>query len=78
MPIGKSLETFKREGGEEEYSVRGNDCQLINTFITGELFDLEAVARTCQELQRWSFFVASVPLNMPGGVSSPPNMMAIF
>ncbi|RHZ53963.1 uncharacterized protein CDV56_103327 [Aspergillus thermomutatus] len=44
----------------------------------GELFDLEALSRTCQELQRWSFFVASVPLNMPGGVSSPPNMMAIF
>ncbi|QQK41041.1 putative cyclase [Penicillium digitatum] len=44
----------------------------------GELFDLEALARTCQELQRWSFFVASVPLNMPGGVSPPPNVMAIF
>ncbi|KAJ5631573.1 uncharacterized protein N7484_011673, partial [Penicillium longicatenatum] len=44
----------------------------------GELFDLEALPRTCQELQRWSFFVASVPLNMPGGVSSPPNMMGIF
>lgn len=44
----------------------------------GELFDLEALARSCQELQRWSFFVASVPLNMPGGVSSPPNVMAIF
>jgi hypothetical protein len=44
----------------------------------GELFDLEALARTCQDLQRWSFFVASVPLNMPGGVSSPPNIMAIF
>ncbi|GAB1202340.1 hypothetical protein APSETT445_000952 [Aspergillus pseudonomiae] len=44
----------------------------------GELFDLEALARTCQDLQRWSFFVASVPLNMPGGVSSPPNIMALF
>ncbi|PLB51966.1 hypothetical protein P170DRAFT_433870 [Aspergillus steynii IBT 23096] len=44
----------------------------------GELFDLEALTRVCQELQRWTFFVASVPLNMPGGVSSPPNIMAIF
>ncbi|PLN75302.1 hypothetical protein BDW42DRAFT_41905 [Aspergillus taichungensis] len=44
----------------------------------GELFDLEALARMCQEHQRWSFFVASIPLNMPGGVSSPPNIMAIF
>ncbi|PYH91458.1 hypothetical protein BO71DRAFT_48937 [Aspergillus ellipticus CBS 707.79] len=44
----------------------------------GELFDLEALAQACQDLQRWTFFVTSVPLNMPGGVSSPPNMMAIF
>ncbi|RAL09061.1 uncharacterized protein BO97DRAFT_427733 [Aspergillus homomorphus CBS 101889] len=44
----------------------------------GELFDLEALARTCEELQRWTFFVTSAPLNMPGGVSSPPNAMAIF
>ncbi|KAJ9287797.1 hypothetical protein DTO021C3_4602 [Paecilomyces variotii] len=44
----------------------------------GELFDLEALSRVCAEHKRWSFFVASVPLNMPGGVSSPPNMMAIF
>ncbi|KAE8154255.1 hypothetical protein BDV25DRAFT_148167 [Aspergillus avenaceus] len=44
----------------------------------GELFDLEALARICRDLQRWSFFVSSVPLNMPGGVSSPPNVMAIF
>ncbi|TPX22530.1 hypothetical protein DIZ76_014404 [Coccidioides immitis] len=44
----------------------------------GELFDLEELARTCKELGRWSFFVASVPLNMPGGVSSPPNAVAIF
>ncbi|PYH37038.1 uncharacterized protein BO87DRAFT_374085 [Aspergillus neoniger CBS 115656] len=44
----------------------------------GELFDLEALSQVCQDLQRWSFFVASIPLNMPGGVSSPPNIMAIF
>ncbi|KAK7516321.1 hypothetical protein IWZ03DRAFT_360073 [Phyllosticta citriasiana] len=44
----------------------------------GELFDLEALAATCRELGRWTFFVASMPLNMPGGVSSPPNAMAIF
>ncbi|KAL4740423.1 hypothetical protein BDV11DRAFT_185477 [Aspergillus similis] len=44
----------------------------------GELFDLEALARMCLEHKRWSFFVASTPLNMPGGVSSPPNIMAIF
>ena len=44
----------------------------------GELFDLEGLSRLCQEHQRWEFFVASAPLNMPGGVSSPPNCIAIF
>ncbi|KAF8862297.1 hypothetical protein BDZ45DRAFT_671050 [Acephala macrosclerotiorum] len=44
----------------------------------GELFDLEALSQMCQSLKRWSFFLTSMPLNMPGGVSSPPNAMAIF
>jgi hypothetical protein len=44
----------------------------------GEIFDLEALSKTCQELSRYSFFLTSMPLNMPGGVSSPPNAMAIF
>lgn len=44
----------------------------------GEMFDLEALSRKCEELGRWEFFVTSAPLNMPGGVSSPPNCLAIF
>jgi hypothetical protein len=44
----------------------------------GELFDLEELSRTCQRLGRWEFFITSAPLNMPGGVSSPPNCLAIF
>ncbi|EKG11826.1 Putative cyclase [Macrophomina phaseolina MS6] len=44
----------------------------------GEMFDLEELAAMCKELNRWTFFVSSVPLNMPGGVSSPPNAMAVF
>lgn len=56
----------------------GRPARAELTFSIGELFDLEALACTCQELQRWSFFVTSAPLNMPGGVSSPPNAMAIF
>jgi kynurenine formamidase len=44
----------------------------------GEMFDLEALAKICEEEQRWTFFVTSAPLNMPGGVSSPPNCMALF
>ncbi|KAI1061596.1 hypothetical protein LB506_011943 [Fusarium annulatum] len=44
----------------------------------GELFDLEGLSHICQEEQRWEFFITSAPLNMPGGVSTPPNCIAIF
>jgi kynurenine formamidase len=44
----------------------------------GEMFDLEALKGKCEELGRWTFFVSSVPLKVPGGVASPPNAVAIF
>ena len=44
----------------------------------GEMFDLEKLSLKCQELGRWSFFLASIPLKVPGGVASPPNAVAIF
>lgn len=44
----------------------------------GEMFDLEDLSRLCEEEQRWEFFISAAPLNMPGGVSSPPNCIAIF
>ncbi|KAF6803363.1 putative cyclase [Colletotrichum sojae] len=44
----------------------------------GEMFDLEALSAKCRELGRWTFFVSSVPLKVPGGVASPPNAVAIF
>ncbi|KAI9721095.1 MAG: hypothetical protein M1812_002576 [Candelaria pacifica] len=44
----------------------------------GELFDLEKLAEQCKKLNRWSFFVTSEVCNVPGGVASPPNILAIF
>ncbi|KAH8892356.1 hypothetical protein GQ53DRAFT_647400 [Thozetella sp. PMI_491] len=44
----------------------------------GEMFDLEDLSKECNRLGRWSFFVSSVPLKIPGGVASPPNAVAIF
>ncbi|KAH7240763.1 uncharacterized protein BKA55DRAFT_648869 [Fusarium redolens] len=44
----------------------------------GELFDLERLAETCKQLNRWTFFMSSTPFNMKGGISSPPNAQAIF
>ncbi|KAK2806911.1 hypothetical protein FQN51_005711 [Onygenales sp. PD_10] len=44
----------------------------------GELFDLEALAKTCKEYGRWTFFLSSAPLNYAGAVASPPNAVAFF
>jgi hypothetical protein len=44
----------------------------------GELFDLENLAQECKRQARWTFFVTSQPLNVVGGVGSPPNALAIF
>lgn len=44
----------------------------------GELWDLEELSRTCTELGRWTFLLTSTPINVPGGVGSPPNALAMF
>ncbi|KAK7913892.1 hypothetical protein PG985_011595, partial [Apiospora marii] len=44
----------------------------------GELFYLEGLARHCKAVGRWTFFLASAPMNVPGGVASPPNALAFF
>ncbi|GAB1728101.1 hypothetical protein NU195Hw_g5838t1 [Hortaea werneckii] len=44
----------------------------------GELFDLEKLAEECKKQKRWSFFLTSKVCNVPGGVASPPNALAIF
>ena len=44
----------------------------------GELFDLEKLSEHCAKEKRWSFFVVSEVCNVPGGVASPPNILAIF
>ncbi|KAH8666754.1 hypothetical protein BX600DRAFT_397622 [Xylariales sp. PMI_506] len=43
----------------------------------GEMFDLEALAKQCEKKQRWSFLFVSTPLNMPGGIASLANAVAI-
>ncbi|KAF2436541.1 hypothetical protein EJ08DRAFT_667304 [Tothia fuscella] len=44
----------------------------------GELWDLKALSKACEERQRWTFFLTSIPLNYPGSVGSPPHALAIF
>ncbi|KAH9890457.1 putative cyclase-domain-containing protein [Cubamyces lactineus] len=44
----------------------------------GEFFDLEALSKQCEETGRYTFFFSSWPLNVLGGVASPPNAAAYF
>lgn len=43
----------------------------------GELFDFEGLAEHCRSRATWDFLFVSVPLNLPGGVGSPGNAVAV-
>jgi len=43
----------------------------------GEMWNLEALAEDCARDGVYEFFLTSAPLNVPGGVGSPPNALAI-
>ena len=43
----------------------------------GEQFDMEALAADCGQDKVYEFLVVSVPLNLVGGIASPPNAVAI-
>lgn len=43
----------------------------------GEMFDFEALAEDCEAEKNYLSFFSSSPLNVRGGVGSPPNAMAI-
>ena len=44
----------------------------------GEVWDLESLAAKCKELGRWEFYLVSSPLNVPAGVASPSNALALL
>jgi kynurenine formamidase len=60
------------------------DCSLHEWLLAqwgtpiGEMWDLENLSKKCAELGRWSFFFTSAPLNVDGGVASPPCAIAIL
>lgn len=43
----------------------------------GEMWALDALAADCAEDGRYECFLTSAPLNLPGGIASPPNALAI-
>ncbi len=44
----------------------------------GELWDLDELAEACSQRNLYTFLVTAEPLNMPGGVGSPANALAII
>jgi kynurenine formamidase len=43
----------------------------------GEMWWLDELADACAADGRWEFLVMSAPLNVPGGVGSPANALAV-
>jgi kynurenine formamidase len=43
----------------------------------GELWDLDELAEFCADTRRYDVFLTAEPLNIPGGVGSPANAIAI-
>ena len=43
----------------------------------GELFVLAPLAEDCASDRRYEFMLVSAPLNLEGGIASPPNAVAI-
>ncbi|CAK7226612.1 hypothetical protein SBRCBS47491_006290 [Sporothrix bragantina] len=67
----------KRDGGISEYVLHPYLLSFFGMPI-GELWDLKALAEQCEKSNRWSFMLTSVPLNVPGAIGSPPNVLAVF
>jgi len=44
----------------------------------GEMWNLERLSEECAKQQRYTFFLTSMPLNIPGGIAGPANVLAIL
>ncbi|ANK82013.1 MAG: hypothetical protein TEF_15360 [Rhizobiales bacterium NRL2] len=47
-------------------------------FCLGEMLDFSALTRECRTAGKWTFMMTAVPLNLPGGIGSPANAIAII
>lgn len=45
--------------------------------VIGELLDFAALAALCADSGSWEFLFVAVPMNLPGGIGSPANAVAI-
>jgi kynurenine formamidase len=67
-------------GFGEELMIAGLHDHFLAMWGTpiGELWNLEQLAEVCKKENKYSFFLTSAPLNVHGGVASPPNALAIL
>ncbi len=72
-----ALEAAPKHGAERERETLHAHLLVYLGMPIGELWDLEALAEACAEDGRYTFFLSSVPLKLPGGVGSPPHAVAI-
>ncbi|KAL1894055.1 hypothetical protein Sste5346_006197 [Sporothrix stenoceras] len=65
-----TLESWPPSGGQmlHEYLLPMLGCPI------GELWDLEELSKMCAKNKRYSFFLASAPLNVFGAIASPANV----
>ncbi len=71
-----ALEALPKPAGEEMEFLHFHMLAFFGMPI-GEMWNLEGLAEDCADDGRYDFFLTSAPLNIPGGVGSPPNALAI-
>jgi kynurenine formamidase len=71
-----ALEALPKPAGEEMEFLHFHMLAFFGMPI-GEMWNLEELAAACADDGDYDFFLTSAPLNIPGGVGSPPNALAI-
>ena len=71
-----ALEALPKPAGEEMEFLHFHMLAFFGMPI-GEMWNLEELAADCANDKQYEFFITSAPLNIPGGVGSPPNALAI-
>jgi kynurenine formamidase len=71
-----ALEALPKPAGEEMEFLHFHMLAFFGMPI-GEMWNLEGLAEDCAADGNYDFFLTSAPLNIPGGVGSPPNALAI-
>ncbi len=80
-PCSLSLPEEQEHAVDQATDTANSPAPLVSVHVglpIGELWDLEALARQCKKLSRYSFMLTSIPLNHPGLIGTPANAIAIF